>query len=130
MPRQSGGGMPYPGRPGGAPIKYVGAPRQSGGGALIQSGGGVPSPRRFGGGCLKKGRFKRFRPVREMWVSKRRRKKKYMRRSYNPINAMDGLRRGDEYTFHDFVHWWPVHDRTYIRIYKYKYRSEYIWFLG
>ena len=94
MPRQSGGGMPNPGRPGGAPIKYVGAPRQSGGGALIQSGGGKPSPRRFGGGCLKKGRFKRFGPVREMWVSKRRRKKKYMRRSYNPIDAMDGLRRG------------------------------------
>jgi len=59
--------------------------------------------------------FKRFRAQRNMWVSKR---KTYMTRIYNPINAYDGLKRGERYTFHDFVHWWPVRDRIYNRIYK------------
>ena len=50
-----------------------------------------------------------------------------MRRIYNPTNAYDGLKRGERYTFHDFVHRWPVQDKIYIRIYKYNYRSKYIW---
>ena len=49
-----------------------------------------------------------------------------MRRIYNPTNAYDGLKRGERYTFHDFVHRWPVQDKIYIRIYKFDYRSKYI----
>ena len=81
--RRIGGGALCPGKLGGAPRSI-----KSGGGVPRQSGGGATSPRRFGGGAVVSRRegFKRFRPVRDTWVSYRK-KKKHIRRSYNPIEA-------------------------------------------